>query len=157
LDLGCGTADILDYLPDVNYVGIDISSRYINSAQKRFGARGQFIQGTPQDIQLHLQSDLAMGIGLLHHVDDQTAIEILEFAHRNMAKGARLVTVDPTIVPDQNPVAKWLAARDRGRNVRKPDDLVNLIRRVFPNVEASVHHDMLNIPYTHIVCTAVRS
>ena len=40
LDLDCGTADILNFLPNVDYYGYDISKEYIESARRRFGSRG---------------------------------------------------------------------------------------------------------------------
>lgn len=44
LDIGCGPADILEYLPEnIEYVGIDMSGEYIEAARKRFGRRGRFI------------------------------------------------------------------------------------------------------------------
>ena len=42
LDVGCGTARILDYLPNVEYHGFDLSQRYIDDATQRYGARGHF-------------------------------------------------------------------------------------------------------------------
>src|ERR1041385_9212930 len=45
LDIGCGTSDVLAYLPEIRYVGIDSNPRYIKAAQRRFGSRGQFLCG----------------------------------------------------------------------------------------------------------------
>ena len=42
LDIGCGTARILDYLPSVQYYGFDPSLQYINDANQRYGVRGHF-------------------------------------------------------------------------------------------------------------------
>jgi SAM-dependent methyltransferase len=42
LDIGCGPADILKYLPDVRYIGFDISQSYINAAVRRYKDRGTF-------------------------------------------------------------------------------------------------------------------
>ena len=42
LDIGCGTARILDYLDNVEYVGFDLSQRYINNAKHRFQEKGTF-------------------------------------------------------------------------------------------------------------------
>src|SRR5262245_21844503 len=42
LDVGCGTADILTVLPEVDYVGFDISEAYVQRAQRRWEGRGQF-------------------------------------------------------------------------------------------------------------------
>ena len=47
LDIGCGPAPILESLPrDVEYVGFDPNSAYIDSARARFGARGRFFRST---------------------------------------------------------------------------------------------------------------
>ena len=46
LDIGCGTAEILKYLPDdVEYFGYDVSGKYIAAANTRFGQRGVFYCG----------------------------------------------------------------------------------------------------------------
>src|ERR1700675_1593276 len=43
LDIGCGTAEILRFLPDdIEYVGFDASPEYVESARTRFGSRGTF-------------------------------------------------------------------------------------------------------------------
>ncbi|MCC7110999.1 MAG: class I SAM-dependent methyltransferase, partial [Deltaproteobacteria bacterium] len=42
LDIGCGPADLLRFLPNVDYVGFDSSADYIEAARARFGARGRF-------------------------------------------------------------------------------------------------------------------
>ena len=38
LDVGCGPADVLRYLPEVDYVGIDRSSTYVPEASRRHRA-----------------------------------------------------------------------------------------------------------------------
>ena len=42
LDLGCGTGAMLACLPDVDYVGIDMSQAYIDACRRRHGGRGSF-------------------------------------------------------------------------------------------------------------------
>jgi ubiquinone/menaquinone biosynthesis C-methylase UbiE len=42
LDIGCGTARILDYLPPLNYHGLDLSQQYIDEAMVRYPGRGTF-------------------------------------------------------------------------------------------------------------------
>jgi len=43
LDIGCGTSEILAFLPEtVQYWGYDISQSYIEAARKRFGRHGHF-------------------------------------------------------------------------------------------------------------------
>ena len=42
LDIGCGTAEILDFMPEVDYYGFDLSEDYIAFARKYYGNRGHF-------------------------------------------------------------------------------------------------------------------
>jgi ubiquinone/menaquinone biosynthesis C-methylase UbiE len=37
LDIGCGTASILSYLPSVNYIGIDSNPEYIIPSKNEIG------------------------------------------------------------------------------------------------------------------------
>src|SRR5208282_4813159 len=43
IDLGCGPCDYLNYLPAVEYVGIDVEPKYISDAKTRFGNKGTFV------------------------------------------------------------------------------------------------------------------
>ena len=38
LDIGCGTGEIINYMPeDINYVGFDLSNKYIDYAKNKHG------------------------------------------------------------------------------------------------------------------------
>jgi SAM-dependent methyltransferase len=45
LDIGCGSGDILEDLPGVDYLGFDINPKCVEAAQKQFGHRGCFFCG----------------------------------------------------------------------------------------------------------------
>jgi SAM-dependent methyltransferase len=155
LDVGCGPADILDHLPGVDYFGFDISPSYIESARKRFGERGQFFCERVSEARAFLDRegrfDIVLAIGILHHLDRDEALDLFRLARRALKPGGRLVTLDPCYAPGQSPVARYLAARDRGRFVRNEEAYRDLARAEFPAVIASVRHDLLRMPYTHII------
>lgn len=155
LDIGCGPADLLAWLPGVDYVGFDSSSDYIAAARARFGARGRFFQEELRpDTRLDLgQFDRIVAVGLLHHLDDQAALRLFELAAQRLSPGGRLVTVDCCWRKGQHPLARWLIARDRGQNVRSLDGYQKLARSQFPLVEASYRHNLLHIPYSHTLLT----
>ncbi|MGD9107080.1 MAG: class I SAM-dependent methyltransferase, partial [Desulfobacterales bacterium] len=71
LDIGCGPGDILELLPQVEYLGIDMNRRYIKSAIKRFGNRGTFIcKKLSGKLSNELSSfDLILATGILHHLN----------------------------------------------------------------------------------------
>lgn len=154
LDLGCGPAEILNYLPAVNYTGFDISPEYIDAARKRFGSKGRFFCGDVGSATIegeHGTFDLAMAVGVLHHLDDAQAGKLFALARRALCPGGRLVTYDGCYVPGQSRVARWLLAQDRGKFVRSQEAYVRLAAAHFSNVQPSVRHDLLRMPYTHII------
>lgn len=154
VDVGCGTGEMLEALPaDIRYVGFDLSQRYIDSARTRFGNRARFecldvAQADSLDIR---DIDLALAFGLLHHLDDHEVRGLLCTLKGLLRPGGRVVTVDPTLTPGQHPVAAFVARRDRGRNVRSPEDYRALACSVFVEVESEVRHDLLRIPYSHCI------
>ena len=64
------------------------------------------------------------------------------------------MTIDPCFAPGQSPVARWLLRRDRGRFVRTRPAYLALAREAYPSVESDLRHDLLRIPYTHLVMVA---
>src|SRR5215217_1780021 len=70
LDIGCGTAKILNHLPRVEYIGFDPNPAYIEWARNTFGNRGTFHAGrfTAESIGLVGQVDVALVLAVLHHL-----------------------------------------------------------------------------------------
>ena len=65
LDVGCGPANILAYLPPVDYTGVDLNEKHIAYAREAYGDRGRFIVGdVAQDLKQEegsLQLDKSAG------------------------------------------------------------------------------------------------
>lgn len=150
LDVGCGPADILAYMPGVQYRGYDISESYIAQARRTFGDRGTFEckQLQPDDLLALPAFDLVLAIGLLHHLDDDVAAGVIHLAHAALKPGGRLLTIDPCLDPSQNPIARFLVRNDRGENVRNRAGYEALASPVFSAPRVEVRHKAW-IPYTH--------
>jgi len=151
LDIGCGTAEILSYLPaGVNYWGYDISHRYIEAAKSRFGTRGHFHCGHLDRTALSKlpKFDVVLAIGVLHHLDDGFANNFLALAREALSEGGRMVTIDPCFAQQQNPIARYLINQDRGQNVRSAEDYQKLAGQIFSKVQGTLRHRRW-IPYTH--------
>ena len=154
VDVGCGTGEMLDFLPTgVRYVGFDLSQRYIDSARRRYGERARFeCLDVAEAGRLEIRDvDIALAFGLLHHLDDHEVLGLLQTLARLLGPQGRILTIDPTLSPGQHPVAAFVARRDRGQNVRSPDAYRALAAQVFDRVECEVRHDLLRIPYSHCI------
>ncbi len=157
LDIGCGTGDLTEHLPSVRYVGHDPSYDYIAAAQRSYGDFGQFILGGVGQVELEPDSfDLAVAKGVLHHLDDPLARTLFDEAAAALRPGGRLVTIDPAFDTDQSKIARFLASRDRGQNVRTLAGYRDLVPSAFSGVESTLHHDLLRVPYTHAVLVLTR-
>lgn len=151
LDLGCGPAEILSSIPnDVVYVGYDMSPDYIAAAQCKFASRGAFHCRLLEKAEVATLEpfDLVMGIGVLHHLEDTTARQFMSVAKVALKPSGRVLTVDPCFVAVQNPIARFLIARDRGQHVRNADGYLALLDGTGLDVAGKLTHQAW-IPYTH--------
>jgi SAM-dependent methyltransferase len=159
LDIGCGPADILEYLPQVEYTGLDISPEYVASARRRFGTRGRFLCDDVGVVTLDRERgtfSLVMATGVLHHLDDQQAAKLFALAHRALRPGGRLITYDGCYVQGQSRIARWMLSNDRGKFVRTMPEYLRLASAWFAWIEPCLREDLLRIPYTHLImrCSA---
>ena len=156
LDIGCGPGDILDHLPDVDYHGFDLSAEYIASAREKYGNRGRFeVHPVGLDLTPFYQDfDIALANGVIHHLTDSEAINLLRLASSALKPGGRLVTLDGCFVPEQSAAARFLLKQDRGKYVRTREAYLELAGQVFPSVTSTVYLKLLRIPYSHIVMEA---
>lgn len=154
LDLGCGPGVLRPYLGDVDYVGIDRNPSYIEAARSAFAGCGEFVCADATEAVLAQWSgrfDIVLMVGLLHHLDDVQVEQLLARVKPTLKPSGRLVTFDGCWLTPQHPVARFLIARDRGQNVRTPEQYAALGRAVFGKVATHVRHDLLHVPYTHSI------
>jgi SAM-dependent methyltransferase len=157
LDIGCGPADLLQFLPaGVTYVGFDLSADYVTAAKARWGSRGTFVCERVDDAALKTlgEFDLVIARGVLHHLDDSEARALFALASRALTKSGRLVALDPCFEKGQSPIARWLIQNDRGQNVRTAPAYRALGDGCFDAVVVGTRHDLNRLPYTHCVLEA---
>jgi SAM-dependent methyltransferase len=154
LDIGCGPGDVVGFLlPGVRYVGFDESAAYIRAARRRFGDRAEFHCQRVAEKTLESQGefDIVLAFGILHHLDDAEALDLFRLASRGLKPGGRLFTLDGCYAPGQSRLARWLLARDRGKNVRTEEGYLKLAREVYTDVTPTLRHDLFRIPYTILI------
>jgi SAM-dependent methyltransferase len=152
LDIGCGTGALLRYLPGAIYVGLDRNEACIERAKRTYGERGTFICDDIGNFSKYAlpQADVAVVIGLLHHIDDDLALDMLRDTKATLRPGGRLITVDPCFHPAQSAIQRFVVGNDRGMNVRNFVEYQTLCTRVFgkPSADWQAAH----FPFPHSMC-----
>jgi len=153
LDIGCGPGYILDYMPQVHYVGFDTEPRYIEYAKQHYLDRGEFF--CESFAQAHVAKfrpfDAIMLMGIIHHVDDAVAKELIGLVAKCLAPNGRVVTLDPCFTPCQSRIARWVAQADRGRFVRTEQSYRRLCADQFADVNAHIFNNVCRIPSTELI------
>ncbi len=154
IDIGCGPAQILPWLPDVQYLGLDINQNYIASAKRTHGNKGTFVVGDTKSLRhdsRFREADIVMALGVLHHLDDEDATHCIRFAYDALKERGRLVCLDGCWIPDQGLFSRYVMSYDRGRNIRTEQQYRELAGKVFTNVDAWVDKKPMRIPYVTVV------
>jgi SAM-dependent methyltransferase len=158
LDAGCGTGLLLDDLPSgIEYVGFDANEKYIEEARRRYGGRATFhcaSVGAEANVVGDGAFDFFVAKSFLHHLDDASAHHLLTAARRALRPGGIFFSSDAVRHEGQSFIARMLAALDRGRNVRRPEEYRSLINTHFPVVETWLVTDLLPVPYSHFIIRA---
>lgn len=151
LDIGCGTAILLKHLEDgIDYYGCDMQESYIEYAQDLYKDKGRFFCEKVGDVvreDWEDNFDIVNAHGLLHHLTDEQSEDLLAISARYLKKGGYLVTVDSVYHEGQSKMSKWMVSKDRGQNIRMPDEYLALARKHFGKVEGYLEPDSLYIPF----------
>ena len=153
LDIGCGPGDLITYFPNTDYTGFDISAAYITAAQAKYGHLGQFFCKDVAELYSDQIAcyDIVLAVGVIHHLDDSKALHLFDLAHSFLKPGGKLVTFDGVFVEDQSAIARYIIAQDRGQYVRTKEGYLSIASQVFSDIKVSIRHDLLRIPYTHLI------
>jgi ubiquinone/menaquinone biosynthesis C-methylase UbiE len=154
IDVGCGPAQILPWLPEIEYLGFDINPSYIASAKRVHGNKGTFVVGDTKSLwedSRFRDADIVIGLGILHHLDDDDAEHCIRFAHRALKPTGRFVCLDACWIANQGFVSKYVMSRDRGQNVRTEQAYRQLAAKVFKKVDTWVDAKPMRIPYVTVV------
>lgn len=153
LDLGCGTGIVLDFLPALEYWGLDENPWYIHHAQKKRKNAANFLcadlNKKPWPVKGYF--DRVMATGLLHHLPDQDVLDLMKNVKAILKPFGKFVTFDGCFEDGQSPIARWLLSHDRGEHVRSKEGYEFLARSVFKHVSLHIERRFLRLPYSHLI------
>lgn len=154
IDIGCGSAPVLQWLPEGEYIGLDINPGYIAFARRTYGGKGTFVVGDVRSLRADSRfqnADIVMAVGVLHHLDDQDAADCIQFAYDALKPNGRFVCHEPCWIPSQGAISKYVMSSDRGRNIRTEQQYCQLAAKAFKRVDTWVDMKPMRIPYVTIV------
>ena len=150
LDLGCGEGKASQFLgKECEYVGLDISERYISFANKYYGRFGNFYvhdigKGKlPSKILKNREPDFIIMLGVIHHLTDDE-FSLIKTNLLDKYTKAAFFSLDGVYLKNQNIISRMLLRLDRGNHVR----WVEGYQSVFKNYKFLTCH--LNRPYDYI-------
>jgi cyclopropane fatty-acyl-phospholipid synthase-like methyltransferase len=158
LDIGCGPGNMVPYLSDCSYVGVDMNEDYIERARARFGKQAEFScrRVSEHTVQEMGAFDIVLALGLLHHLDDAEADDLFRLGYAALKPGGRMITMDGCYLPSQSKVERYLLDSDRGRFVRSEEDYLKLAHARFSQINRHLRPALLRIPYTHLFLECIR-
>lgn len=152
LDVGCGPADVLAFMPStVHYTGIEPHAPYLAGARRRFGPGADLRAERVEDLPESARYERVLLSGVLHHLPDPDARALLRACRARCAPGGALVVLEPCPQAGRGWLEQQLYAIDRGRYIRPDLALRELTRQEDPGAEFAVWADMLRLPYTNMV------
>jgi len=152
LDIGCGPGYVISDFQEPIYHGFDVSPEYISWARKKYPNGSFYCREFDESALERLpKADVVLMMGVIHHLDDATSLNLLQLTRRAMKTNGCLYTMDGCYRPGQSRIAKFFLDEDRGQYVRDEAGYLDLVRRVFIHVEVSYRDDLFLIPYPSIV------
>jgi ubiquinone/menaquinone biosynthesis C-methylase UbiE len=130
LDVGCSTgtcgAAVID-MKQHRYTGVDLVRGYVERAAKRYPA-GRYCEIDAQEMAFEDESfDLALYVGVLHHMDDQTARNCLKETWRVLRRHGRVLIAEPVFTTG-HALSTLFLRLDRGGFIRNEDGYRVLFR-----------------------------
>ena len=159
VEIGCGPAQLLRWLPAVEYIGFDTNKAYIDAAQKKYGRCGLFLVGDTkslEDDERLLNADVVICSAILHHLDDGEAVHAMKFVYKILKRGGRLICGEPCRVPHQGIISRWIMSNDRGKNIRTEHGYQKLVKQVFSNVRMTLDPRPLRIPSASVYMECIK-
>ena len=141
IDFACSIGHMSEVFPkNNNYIGIDISERYLKNAQKLYPHR-KFIL-VKKDEELPFKDNTIGSIlcfSVFHHISDTELENMLILFKKLLKRGGKIIITDQLPWRDQKTLLNKLMVRcDIGNYCRSPEAFRNLFKEHFNLVETKI-------------------
>lgn len=132
LDLGCGTGQWSTRFACDRYIGIDVVPEYLIAAKVKH-PQHEFVLADGRLLPLSDRSVSQIMIsGVLHHLSDEAAHDVLLECSRVLRHDGRLIIwEDVPVSVWRNPIGHLAHCLDNGSFIREADEYADLLRRCF--------------------------
>lgn len=152
LDLGCGTANIVEFLPEnINYTGIDSSSNYIFYDSKKYPGHTFICKNLKEDVSLDKKYDLIISEALVSSLTDANTEVFFNTIKKHAAPDCKIVISDMNYSKTAHTFENFLFKSERGTNFRDREDYLKLLSKHFNIDNVSVISKIYRIPYSKLV------
>jgi SAM-dependent methyltransferase len=117
LDVGCGPGTNTNHFAGASYLGLDINSRYIDDARRRYGREFRTVDVTRYEVTDSERYDFILVNSFFHHVATPDVRRILAHLETLLTDDGHVHILD-LVLPDQRSIARQLAQWDRGDYAR---------------------------------------
>jgi SAM-dependent methyltransferase len=148
---------MFSFLSASEYVGLDSNPEYTLRARRLY-PNAQFVCQSVTEYKVPQSEyfDLVLALGIVHHLEDSEAVQLFRIAQTALKPEGRLITLDGIWLPNQSWFSKFLLRIDRGTFVRGEKEYIELALTSFSKIKPTVRHDLLRIPYSHLILECTR-
>lgn len=120
LDIGCATANVLEYISSkVEYYGFDTNREYINFAKKKYKNQKFFCEiFSNKNFKQLPDFDFVMLSAVAHHLTDKELESLLRLINQKLKKSGKVLIMDPFFTNNKFSYRNFFSRIDRGKYVR---------------------------------------
>lgn len=158
LEVGCSMGTVsaaFSRLKGIHYLGVDIDSQAIEFAKSRFSKfkHMEFSNISLEDlVKTGRKFDYVLFANILHHVNDEDAIRLLQEAVKAVEKSGQMIIMEPDILGEREPLLVRMTYRlERGQYRRSLDQLLKIVREAGITVKTATRENLSIDPLPGIV------
>ena len=152
LDMGCGTGIIIPYLPkNIEYLGIDCSSKYIKYVQKNNPSKKFLCQSVCKTIDNNDIYDLVLSKNVVSALSDEQLKKMLDVIIPHCDVNTKIIFSDMDYKSDASIVQRFFQSHERNRYIRSKEDYLKILYLYFNVDKIDEINGMYRIPYSKVV------